>query len=402
MRRVLVISIGYPHPSKGASSVVFFHYLRALRKSPYDVTHLLLVPPEEVSEAEATAYLEAINPGEHFRVHIAAVPRVRHPTRAGLVLRPAELTGEALALIQDTRPDVTLCFDIHATMIARRVGLANLLVWLGDLAFQTTVYHALYDVKNDVLKLPSLAKSLLASWIWKKSYRSALYKECNVIVSSGSSVATLASLGISSKYQPYPWPANGRCHESVTKHTKPTFIMFGTLSALGSRSAFDFLIRHVHPLLIKKWGSGAFTILIAGSRQMPEWVESKIMSNPEYRFLGFVDDLASEVCRCHAVLAPIAVPVGNRSRILTAMAMRTLVIAHANTALGNPELISGKNCLLARSAKDFAKYMVAAFEQPQLIDSMGSSAAETYIDSFEPERASQGLIAELGRIHARG
>jgi hypothetical protein len=85
------------------------------------------------------------------------------------------------------------------------------------------------------------------------------------------SVAALAKLGVSSKYQPYPWPSSGgRCEGSV-QHAKPTYIMFGTLSGLGSRSAFDFLLKSVHPLLIKKWGKENFAELIAGMRQMPEW-----------------------------------------------------------------------------------------------------------------------------------
>ena len=82
------------------------------------------------------------------------------------------------------------------------------------------------------------------------------------------------------------------------------------------------------------------------------------------------------------MLAPIAVPVGNRSRILTTMSMGALVIAHANTVLGNPDLVSGKNCLLARSPEDFAKHMTATFKESELGKSIGGVLRGRYLPRF--------------------
>lgn len=398
MKKVLVITVGYPHPKRGASSVLIFWYLHALRRSSYDVTHLLLVPPEEVSESEATDYIEAIAACESFKVRVAVVPRVRHTDRFGLNLRACRLTDEALSIVKECRPAATVCFDIFAAMIARQAGLGNLLVWLGDLTFQTATYHALYDVRDNIRRLPHLAKGLAVAWLWKRCYRAVLRDEKHVIVSSGSSVEVLAKLGVRSKYQPYPWPASGKNLNEPGKHEKPSFIMFGTLSALGSRSALDFLFKSVYPVLINKWGRGSFTVFIAGMRELPAWVGAQIQKCPEFSFLGFVDDLAAEVSRCHAVLAPIAVPVGNRSRILTAMAMGAVVIAHSNTALGNPELVSGRNCLLARSPEDFAGHMVTAFESPESVGAISEEAAATYHASFEPARAAHAFVYELDRL----
>lgn len=177
MKKILVISIGYPHPSKGASSVVFYWYLFALRLSNYDVTHLLLVPPDEVSGQDADEYLQAIKPCTHFHVCIAVTPGVRYTTLSGLDLRAANLIEEALACVWEAQPEATLCFDIYAAMIARQAGLPNLLVWLRDLAFQTSLYHSLYDIKSNLWKLSGLAKSMASAWLWKRCYRSVLRHE---------------------------------------------------------------------------------------------------------------------------------------------------------------------------------------------------------------------------------
>lgn len=401
-KTILVITLGYPHPHRGASSVLFYWYLDALRKSEYRVEHLLLVSPEEVSEQAEREYVEAISPGPRFGVRIFSVPRAQKTRRSGLALRAYELPDEVLSHVKSFQPDAVVCFDILAAEMARRMHLDRLLIWLGDLSFQTGIYHAYYDFKTEPREFPGLIRSYLASLLWKRFYFEVLRGQQHVIVSSYSSVARLARLGIASRYWSYPWPGEApRGGAVVAKHAKPTFILFGTLAALGSRSAFDFLLKSVYPQLVQAWGEQGFSILIAGMRELPAWVRAEIESRLEFKFLGFVDDLATEVARCHAVLAPISVPVGNRSRIVTAMSMGGLVIAHANTALGNPELVSGDNCLLASSAREFAEHMRFAYASPDLAARLGASGRQTYLRSFEPEVASQRLVQELKSMLSR-
>lgn len=401
-KKILVITLGYPHPRRGASSVLFYWYLDALRKSEFKVEHLLLVSPGELSEQSEREYVEAISPAPRFGVHIFSVPEAQEAKRSGLNLRACELSEEVLSHVKSFQPDAVVCFDIMAAELAQRMRLDSQLIWLGDLSFQTGFYHAYYDFKVEPRKFPRLIKSYVAGLLWKRFYRKVLRDQQHVIVSSFSSVARLAQLGITSRYWSYPWPGELKSEVAlVSKHAKPTFILFGTLAALGSRSAFDFLLKSVYPLLLRTWGPQGFSILIAGMRELPAWVRPEIELRLEFKFLGFVDDLAAEVGRCHAVLAPISVPVGNRSRIVTAMSMGALVVAHANTAMGNPELVSGGNCLLASSASEFAEHMRLAYASPDLAARLGASARQTYQRSFEPEVASQRLVQELKSMLSR-
>lgn len=395
-KRILVITLGYPHPRRGASSVLFYWYLDALRKSEFRVEHLLLVSPDEVSEQSERGYLEAISPGAGFGVRIFSVSKAQEARRSGLNLRACELPDEVLSYVKSFQPDAVVCFDIMAAEMAQRMRLERLLIWLGDLSFQTGFYHAYYDFKAEPRKFLGLLRSYLSGLLWKRYYRKILRGQQHVIASSYSSVARLARLGITSRYWSYPWPGEPTSEAAVvSKHVRPTFILFGTLAALGSRSAFDFLLKSVYPLLLRTWGPQGFSILISGMRELPAWVRADIELRSEFRFLGFIDDLAAEVGRCHAVLAPISVPVGNRSRIVTAMSMGALVVAHTNTALGNPELVSGDNCLLASSASEFAEHMRLAHASPDLAARLGASARQTYLRSFEPEAVSQRLVQEL-------
>ena len=394
-----MITIGYPHPRRGASSVVFYWYLAALHKSNFRVEHLLIVSPQEVSAQSEREYLEAISPDEGFTVSIFSIPNAREVRRSYLNLQAYELPDDVLSHVKSFQPDAVVCFDIMAAVMAQSMRLDRLLIWLGDLSFQTIFYHAYYEFKVEPRKFLGLIRSYLLGILWKRCYRRILCGQEHVITSSYSSVPHLARLGITSRYWPYPWPGESATEVViVSKCANPTFILFGNLVALGSRSAFDFLLKSVYPLLLRTWGSEGFSILISGMRELPEWVRADLDLRPEFKFLGFVDNLAAEVRRCHAVLAPISVPVGNRSRIVTAMSLGAVVIAHLNTAKGNPELISGENCLLASSASEFAEHMRLAFINPDLEVRLGASARETYLRSFEPSTVSNRLLKELNSM----
>lgn len=394
-KRVLVITHGIPHPHRGASSVLFFWYTNALKTTGHSIVHLVLDTQRTGADQELRDYTYAIETGPDFRVVREVLPVYQAFSYWNFSIEPMFPPARTVADIERFDPDATVCFDIVAAAVAKKLGRPNLLIWLGDLAYQTVLYHALHDAVSNPVKVFRLPRVLLICAVWKRFYRNTLKGQGNVIVASKSSEDLMAAISVSAKYLPYPWPGADPEREHQEKYTVPTFIMFGTLGALGSKSAFYFLLKKVYPILVAHWGENGFQILIAGSREMPKWVKEALGVCPAIKFLGFVDDLAALVDQCHAVLAPISVPIGNRSRIVTAMSMCSVVIAHKNTALGNPELVSGENCFLAESAKDYAGYMRRAFESPAEAEKIGRAARLKYLETFEPGVASQLLLRSL-------
>lgn len=394
-KRILVLSHGTPHPHRGASSVVFFLYLRALRSAGHMVLHVTLSDHEIDGDPDWTEYVEAIGIGADYRALRGIVPHYFTISRSKRLICPTPPSSGLISEIRRFDPDATVCFDILAAAIAKELDLPRLLIWLGDLTYQSSWYNALYDVATEPKQVFRLPKTWLYCIFWKNLYRKTLSGETNVVVASKSSERLIDELGAESRYLPYPWPDAGGKGSSGEKYPVPTFIMFGTLSALGSKSAFFFLLNQVFPILRKQWRRDGFRILIAGSRTMPDWARTKLDSCPEMQFLGYVEDLAGLVNRCHAVLAPIAVPVGNRSRIVTAMSLGAVVIAHKNTAMGNPELLSGENCFLAETAKEFAGYMRKASERSLESNTIGQAAREKYLQTFEPRVAAQRFLDRL-------
>lgn len=393
--RLAVWSHGAPHPTEGASTVLFWHYVSGLRAAGFEVLSVVLAQPDNASPEGLREY-ERLAAAQGIEVFVCRAESFleerRHTVRLRHVLGPAR---EAVARF---RPDASFCLDLIAAWAARGTPEPRV-VWLGDLRFQSLWYHALYAARErptDTLRVPLALGSTL---VWRRAYRRALDGAAAVIVSSKSSGAALGRMGIPSTYQPYPWPSEATDRVSAAAPPDlPTFLFLGTLGALGSRSGFHFLLRRLYPELVRRWGRGGFCVLIAGRGVLPGWAAEAIEDKPELVHLGFVDDLLSVLQSVHAALAPISAPVGNRSRILTALAAGTPVVAHANAARGNPDLVDGRTCYLAADAETFAERMVRCVDAPADAHAVAARGRELYQTHFRPDVAVVAAVDTLAAV----
>jgi len=398
--RLLIISPGVPHKSEGASSVLFYHYIEQLKNAGFRILNALLCDPiHEPGEYQRVlaTYRQELESAGQFDIRVV---RSRGFIRRG----PLSIRLDTKSLqplkepVEAFMPDIVLCFDLMSAWVARALNCRGTSVaWLGDLNFQTGLYHALYGSRER----PILALKIPVEWfralLWRRIYRRVLSGFKAVIVSSKSSEDQLARIGIKCRYLPYPWP-NLRTSDSTSGSetgATPTFVFFGNLAALGSRSALHFLIRKLYPKLVERWGHGGFRILIAGTGGLPGWALRAMKARPECEVLGFEENLDGLLASCHAMLAPIAVPVGNRSRIVTAMAKGSLVIAHKNAAMGNPDLVDGETCYLAGTADEFVDRMKSAVTDPTRNAQIVDRARQVYNSRFRPEAAFQMLLQVL-------
>jgi glycosyltransferase involved in cell wall biosynthesis len=302
---------------------------------------------------------------------------------------------DVLATAKNFGADTMFCLDITCAWAGTYMDVPFKITWLGDLHYQTTWYNALYSWKEGTARPWHLLWAIMQCLSWRRIYSRVLRHYAKVIVSSKSSEPSLARLGIPSRYLPYPWPSGTpRQADGQALASHPSFLFFGSLGALGSRSAFRTLIEGIYPLAVREFGAARFRISICGQGRPSGWASEALESKPEIEFLGFVDDLVALFPAYHALIAPIDVPVGNRSRIITAMANRLPVIAHVNTALGNPDLIDGKTCYLARTPAEFATKMRVIVGNPALADAIKEEARLTYERKFAPPSAVTAFMNE--------
>jgi glycosyltransferase involved in cell wall biosynthesis len=395
-RKLAVIIPCVPHPTDGASVVVYFWYAYALRQAGYQILNILLLSSADDLPKVADYRRRLEEDGNFQIVPIVCTNPITYSKWAGAQDISGALARDIALQVNEFAPDTLVCFDLLSAWAAFLCRVPSKLAWLGDLHFQSFWHNGIYalerrDYRNALI-------NFLYSHPWRKCYIMALRDFTNVIVSSGSSVQQLTSLGLKSEYLPYPWPAElgtVRAPPAI-----PTLAFFGTLGALGSLSATRILVKEIHPKLIRKFGRGNFRIRIFGRGALPSFATKIIAENVEFEALGFVPDLNHVLSGCHALIAPIEAPVGNRSRILTALANGLPVIAHTNTTFGNPDLISGTNCCLGRTADEMLDHFYKLLDDHQYADSIARNGRQLYLDKFHPLVACKALLQRIASAAA--
>ncbi len=374
--------------------VLFFHYIKAILQARYNVLNIILVPDIGSQKSAIDSYHRSLTLFRYFSIApVETGKEILIPSRFS-IQQNLKVKNQVEGLILNHSAEVLLVFDIAAAAIVESIKIDKKILWLGDLNFQSGWYHFMYALREDWRKHRWWPYALAQRVAWKRLYKRLIpeYEIC--IVASKSSEAALAKLDIRATFLPYPWSNEGavdRDYKRIRPST-PTFLFFGNLVGLGSRSSLHFLFSELYPRLLAHWGPNGFHIIIGGSDELPNWVSRIIDQYQEIEFIGFIRDLTKRISDVHAVLVPIDVPVGNRSRILTAQAKRGLVVTHRNAALGNSFLLHGKNCLLADSADEFLACMVESVENDieslRIID----QAENSYLDHYSPEIATKYLL----------
>lgn len=406
-RKIALVIPGAPHPTLGASSVLFYQYAKAVTEAVAatggECLHLLLLAADARYDATPREYAGFLaQDSARVRVIEAKEPFIRS-TPFRHVVNPG-YRERTQAALREFDPELTVCFDLLAAALADGPGLGRKMAWLGDLNFQTTWYAERYNLKENsgvtLRGLANLAAAGLACRAWKRVYARVLGGVDRIIVSSKSSERAMAALGLRGDYLPYPWPCAQQNQEQQPPLPPgpPRFLFFGSLQALGSRSALHFLLDRLYPSLLARLGPGGFSITIAGRGEMPAWAREALPDKPEFEYLGFVPDLTALMRQCHGVLAPIDVPVGNRSRIITAMAQGVPVVAHENAALSNPELVDGQSCFLVRTADQCAERMIQIANDREASSKIVQNAREAYRSQFHPDAACRSFLAEIHKL----
>lgn len=398
-KRAVVVMQGVPHPSEGASTILFFWYIAALHAVKFDVLNVLLLGEESaVDDQKLDSYRSVVAPWNQFELLLCrslkfVVPRIRG-------VRFDERAFDSVAQrIKEFKPDVILCLDITSAAAARRWTGTTKVAWLGDLAFQSSWYHTLYAYKERQIGVKVLLGTILVLWHWRRAYKNILRHYGKIVASSKAQEETLRKIGVAGPvYLPYPWPAKPPRDRDTSESSCPTLLFIGTLQGLGSRSAFHMLIDDIYPGMIRAYGRGGFRIIVCGRGDLAAWVKQAFQEKPEFEWRGFVDDIEGVMSQCHAMLAPINVPVGNRSRILTAWSQHLLVIAHRNTALGNPDLVDGETCFLAASCEEFLDRIRRATSQPADAKRIAERGYAIYSEKFSPAAAARLLLAEIDDV----
>lgn len=392
--RIDIVVSGVPSKKRGASTRIFWQYISCLVIYGFEV-RLISLTSNEQEELDLIEFeRELFSAGKFKAVNVKLAEVVIRSKRTKIEIDRSAQTHVSAVLCNDPA-EIVVIFDLSAALLASEEFPGKRIIWLGDLASEVNWYDGILRIRKgnpiDILRFGTV---LIRQRQLYALYRIALEKSFRIIVASHSSLKTIEKLGFSAVFLPYPWPGKKQTDigSSEVESKEPKYLMFGNLSGLGFRSQWDFLFTKIYPRAKKVFGPGKFTIEIGGINKAPKWIISEISKRPEIKWLGMIEDLESAMASAHATLVPLSVPVGNRTRIVTAQANRCLVIAHKNVSAGNPFLVNGFNCLLAESSAEFVSHMVKAYQDKNFAEIIKNNAEDFYMKTNATEVANKNFI----------
>lgn len=389
-KRIDVVLKGVPSPSIGASRIIFFEYIRGLVEAGFKVRCILCISVDQKDEVED--FRKEVCMKGLISVHCIQLTKPLISTSRFSVKVDKSLSSGLRDVLKEDLADLLLVFDVSIAAIIPADYAKQKIIWVGDLGSEVNWYDGVLSIRrNFALGLFKMVSVIIRGYFWKRIYKSSLTNADRVIICSYSSMIPLRRLGIKTIFLPYPWPSMGRLDIDMQRQepSKPTFLMYGNLKGLGWRSQWELLFSDLVPKLQDAFGKNGFKIEIGGIENAPNWLNKRIESIQEIEFHGYIPNLLEQLSKVHAVIVPLGVPVGNRSRIITALAARTPVIAHKNAAAGNPLLNHGLNCLLADNVEEFVDHMLTIVNDKKFSRLLVENAEVSYFGSYSPQNANQ-------------
>ena len=354
-KRLCFIFDSKPSEKDGASLRVYHEYIKFFVDDSFEVTIVYFAKKNE----------QQLKFDFKKNVNVIPLPKETHllPNRFKLINDLNEqITIEGI--LRKFKIQCVVAFDIVAISQLTNATKIPKIGWLGDLRYLTNKFNFFFSVKENLMNIKSFFYNFVQNILIRKFYQIHLKKLDKIIVSSSSSVRELSKLNFESSFLPYPWPEKFSKRDLTINI--PTFLFFGNLSGLGSRSSIIELIKEIYPKMKKKFGDNKFKILIGGINFKNSYL-NKIDLNqfPELKFIGYIKNLEKIASQCNAFIFPGKVPIGNRCRLLTCLASEVLIIVSESVTFGNNYLKNKYNSLIAKNTNEFIDHMFFSFYNPE-------------------------------------
>lgn len=179
--------------------------------------------------------------------------------------------------------------------------------------------------------------------------------------------------------------------EDIANRAKPRLLVIGHLHSTNNVSGIPILFEDVLPALNQRLGQDGFELRIVGAHdRLPQHLR-KWLDSTDVVFQGPVSPADDEFLKSDIVLVTVPAKSGPRTRILSAFSFGCCVVAHANNALGIPELADGENCLLGRTGDEIADAIARAASDPALRAQLGKAGRQLYERLYTHEIAGAAL-----------
>ena len=280
--------------------------------------------------------------------------------------------------------DIVICESIFTAPYIdtiRRLSSARILLRSHNLEF--SIWHRIARSKKTGLRktyLKILTKQL-------KDYEVGLLKEIDGLIAiNPDELKHYKRLGLKKKSITIPFAVDLEKYRPDSEMEARSVFHLGSMDWQPNLEGVEWLIKKVWPLVIKD--APDLKLYLAG-RRMPEWLLQIQQEGVEV--IGEVEDAQSFIKSKNIMVIPLKSGGGMRVKLIEALALGKPVVSTPLGANG-VSIKDGKNILIARHPKEFAKAILKLANGNGKAKEMGMSGRELVEEQYETELLSKKLI----------
>lgn len=414
--RTTVVATALPNAASGSgASIVLDLMLRALARQGHTVGLCPIVYPEYVTP-DGADWESQLGHARSLGFELAPVvsdawrPRPSRRSLGDRLRRTWRPPDEELyptlrdavsvrAAVETLRPDAVLVYGFEALAATRKLPHARFAA-TSDPPYVGLRERALlrWRTHGRPLAIAREAVGLQAALRAHRRLTLELVRDCASVGAFGRQHADwLTSMGVECDYYRTPIADPGRPRiDDIPQRREARLLLVGHLRGTATRDGLRNL-RRMLPYLRRELGKGGFQVRIVGGYELPDELR-RLLSEPEVKLAGFVDDVDAELRAADVLLVPVSIRLGVRVRILTGFAHGSCIVAHEANAAGIPELAHDANALLGDEPRELAIQVVRALGDRKLARRLRAGARATYEQFFTPELAGAALAEPLERL----
>lgn len=163
------------------------------------------------------------------------------------------------------------------------------------------------------------------------------------------------------------------------------YLLLGNMDNTHTRYGLRFFFDEIWPTWSKHHDRGRSIVRVVGGGKLPDgFLQPE--PHPLLKWVGFAPSLNDEWNRATALLVPVPLTQGTRSRVVEAWCKGVPIVSHPAAEHGLPEMRAGENYLSARTAREWMAAIDALEHDPALIQRLAENGRKTFLQSYGIEQ----------------
>jgi glycosyltransferase involved in cell wall biosynthesis len=185
----------------------------------------------------------------------------------------------------------------------------------------------------------------------------------------------------------YVYPMGVNCLENIPdQYQKNKIVFVGNMRTLQNQDAVQFFVSDIFPVIKNIIPDAVFHIIGA---EPPINIQD-MGDDKNIVVSGFVKSVENEIKNAAVAVAPVRIAAGIQNKVLISMACGVPVVLTSLISKGIPELISGKNCMIADEKNNFAYAVVSLMQDDAMRNNIGKAGYDMVKSEYSWEKTLNG------------